>query len=283
MRATRGLLAAVFLEVGRHHRLGVDADELRVGADEALVENAAGKVPEVVALERVEITEVDLRRLGDLPERDLTQLPLASEGFSEGRHQRSPGRTIIPRAPGFRRSAGDCRKRREALSTKVRRVRRRRRRRSARRRSAATRTKRGAVTSRRRSVDIPARERRDQSERGRSGVRAWRTRASAPRADDSRTTDRRATAGTRRGGRTESGCGRGRPRSPSRFPPRRAAPGRPRRRSSISIDPRLPRRASATRSPTESSGRRVLSSFSASRRRTGATRRLTASSARSRQ
>src|SRR6185295_8487828 len=80
------LLAPLLLEVGHDHRLGVDADELSVRPHESLVEDAAGKVAEVVPLQSVEIAQVDLRRFGDLPERDLTQLPLAPQGLYEGRH-----------------------------------------------------------------------------------------------------------------------------------------------------------------------------------------------------
>src|SRR5512137_2488956 len=69
---------------------------------------------ELVLLESVEVTQIDLRRLRDLSEADLAQFALALERLAEGRHTGPPlGRT----REEDRHPKRDSRYRRKRLST----------------------------------------------------------------------------------------------------------------------------------------------------------------------
>ena len=80
------VLGLLLHQVGIDHRVRIDSDELREGANETAIEHAPGQVLEIIALQGFEVSEVDLGRLGDLAQADPAKFTLAFEFLTKRRH-----------------------------------------------------------------------------------------------------------------------------------------------------------------------------------------------------
>ena len=69
---------------------GVKSQHLRVGADEPLVEDAAGEHIELLLLDGLQHSRVDLCDVGNVIERKAAALALFAKLFSECSHERIP-------------------------------------------------------------------------------------------------------------------------------------------------------------------------------------------------
>ncbi len=91
------LALAQRVEIVGDRLIGIEADLAGVGADESLVEDAAGKLVEAFVFQRLEHAGADLGGVGDGLQRDPPLFALAAKFFSELAHVCSHGRGSGPR------------------------------------------------------------------------------------------------------------------------------------------------------------------------------------------